>query len=419
MGTASPLRPGGASEPRARGVTHGTMAEPPTIAGPPDTPPRTLAEMIERAPAREVLVRPRTLLVVAATVLAVALAVWVLLEAWQVVSWIFIAVLFAIALMPAVDFLERRGVSSGLSVPLVCAAALVVVGLLAWAVVPPLVSQTTELIQAIPGALDDITAGRGPLGFLQSDYGLADRAREYLDGRTGDAALGFTSPAIGVLRGILTAIVATVTIFFLVYFLLREGRRWVETGVDLLPPAARPRWERVLAGITRTIRGYVTGNLLISLIAGVVAYVTLMVVGVPYALPLAVLVAVLDLIPLVGATLATVLAAAVALGEGIWPCLIVVAVFIVYQQLENHLLQPVIYGRTVQLSPLVVLISILIAGSIAGIIGALIAIPIAGSLQVVLIELIAARRERALARLGPDRSDSVGGDGATPAPGRR
>jgi len=158
----------------------------------------------------------------------------------------------------------------------------------------------------------------------------------------------------------------------------------------------------VLAGITRTIRGYVTGNLLISLIAGVVAYVTLMVVGVPYALPLAVLVAVLDLIPLVGATLATVLAAAVALGEGVWPCLIVVAVFIVYQQLENHLLQPVIYGRTVQLSPLVVLISILIAGSIAGIIGALIAIPIAGSLQVVLIELIAARRERALARLGPD-----------------
>jgi predicted PurR-regulated permease PerM len=278
-----------------------------------------------------------------------------------------------------------------------------VVGLLAWAVVPPLVRQTTDLIQAIPGAIDDITAGRGPLGFLQSDYGLADRAREYLEGRTGDAALGFTSPAIGVLQGILTAIVATVTIFFLVYFLLREGRRWVGSGLDLLPPAARPRWERVLAGVTRTIRGYVTGNLLISLIAGVVAYVTLLATGVPYALPLAVLVAVLDLIPLVGATLGTVLAAAVALGEGIWPFVIVLAVFIIYQQLENHVLQPVIYGRTVQLSPLVVLISILIAGSIAGIIGALIAIPIAGSLQVVITELLAARRERALARLGPDR----------------
>jgi predicted PurR-regulated permease PerM len=380
------------------------MAEPPTITEPPEAPPRTMAEMIERAPSREILVRPRTLLVIAATVLAVALVVWVLLEAWQVVSWIFIAILFAIALQPAVDFLERRGMPNGAAVTLVSIAALAAVGLLAWAVIPPLVSQTTELIQAIPGAIDDITAGRGPLGFLQTDYGLADRAREFLEGRSSEGVLGVTSPALEVLRGILTAVVATVTIFFMVFFLLREGRRWVNAGVDLLPPASRPRWERVLAGVTRTIRGYVTGNLLISLIAGLVAYVTLFALGVPYALPLALLVALLDLIPLVGATLGTVLAAGVALSEGLFPCLVVVAVFIVYQQIENHLLQPLIYGRTVQLSPLMVLISILLAGSIAGVIGALIAIPIAGSLQVVVIELLAARRERLQARWssGPD-----------------
>jgi predicted PurR-regulated permease PerM len=380
------------------------MAEPPTITEPPEAPPRTMAEMIERAPSREILVRPRTLLVIAATVLAVALVVWVLLEAWQVVSWIFIAILFAIALQPAVDFLERRGMPNGAAVTLVSIAALALVGLLAWAVIPPLVSQTTELIQAIPGAIDDITAGRGPLGFLQTDYGLADRAREFLEGRSSEGVLGVTSPALEVLRGILTAVVATVTIFFMVFFLLREGRRWVNAGVDLLPPASRPRWERVLAGVTRTIRGYVTGNLLISLIAGLVAYVTLFALGVPYALPLALLVALLDLIPLVGATLGTVLAAGVALSEGLFPCLVVVAVFIVYQQIENHLLQPLIYGRTVQLSPLMVLISILLAGSIAGVIGALIAIPIAGSLQVVVIELLAARRERLQARWssGPD-----------------
>ncbi len=377
------------------------MAEPPTIAGPPDAPPRTMAEMVERAPSREVLVRPRTVLVIAATALAVALVVWVLLEAWQVVSWIFIAILFAIALQPAVDFLERRAVPSGTAVALVSLAALVVVGLLAWAVIPPLVSQTTELIQAIPGAIDDITAGRGPLGFLQSEYGLADRARDYLEGTSGEGVLGVTSPALEVLRGILTAVVATVTIFFLVFFLLREGRRWVGAGVELVPPSSRERWERVLAGVTRTIRGYVTGNLLISLIAGVVAYVTLMATGVPYALPLAVLVAVLDLVPLVGATLATVVAAGVALGEGVLPFIVVLAVFIAYQQVENHLLQPLIYGRTVQLSPLMVLVSILLAGSIAGIVGALIAIPIAGSLQVVLAELLAARRERIQARWSP------------------
>jgi predicted PurR-regulated permease PerM len=269
-------------------------------------------------------------------------------------------------------------------------------------VIPPLVSQATDLIRAIPDAIDDLTAGRGPLGFLQSEYGLADTAREFLEGRSSDGVLGLTSPALGVVRGILTVVVATVTIFFLVFFLLREGRRWIQAGVELLPPASRPRWERVLAGVTRTIRGYVTGNLLISLIAGLVAYVTLLATGVPYALPLSVLVAVLDLIPLVGATLGTVLAAGVALGEGLFPCLVVVAVFIAYQQVENHLLQPLIYGRTVQLSPLMVLISILVAGSIAGIIGALIAIPIAGSLQVILAELIAARRERTQARWRPN-----------------
>ena len=379
------------------------MAEPPTITGAPEAPPRTMAEMVERAPSREVLVRPRTVLVIAATVLGVASVVWVLLEAWQVVSWIFIAILFATALQPAVDFLERRRVPSGTAVTLVCIAALAVVALLAWAVIPALVSQTTELIQAIPGAIDDITAGRGPLGFLQSEYGLADKARDFLEGRSGEGVIGVTSPALEVLRGILTALVATVTIFFLVFFLLREGRRWVEAGVDLVPPASRPRWERVLAGITRTIRGYVTGNLLISLIAGLVAYVTLFALGVPYALPLAVLVAVLDLVPLVGATLATVVAAGVALSEGLFPCLVVLAVFIVYQQVENHFLQPLIYGRTVELSPLMVLISILLAGSIAGIIGALIAIPIAGSLQVVVSELLAARRERLQGRWSPDQ----------------
>ena len=325
-----------------------------------------------------------------------------LLEAWQVITWIMIAILFAVALTPAVDALERRGLSNGLAVSAVCLAAVAVVGLFAWALVPPLIRQTTELIQATPGALDDLTRGRGPLGFLQSDYGLVDRAREALEDQSGSSVLGFTSPALGVLRGILTAVVATVTIAFLVFFLLREGRRWVDAGLDLLPPASRPRWERVLAGITRTIRGYVTGNLLISLVAGIVCYLTLLATGVPYALPLSVLVAVLDLIPLLGATLGTIVVAAVALGQGLVPCLVVLAVLIVYQQLENHLLQPVIYGRTVQLSPLMVLIAVLLGGEIAGILGALLAIPVAGSIQVVLAELISARRDRERARWGAD-----------------
>jgi predicted PurR-regulated permease PerM len=379
------------------------MEIPPPREEEPGPPPRTLGEMVDRAPSRELLVRPRTLLVIAATAIGVTVGVWIVIEARQVITWFLIAVLFAIALMPAVDVLERRGLPNSVAVSLVCLGALVVVGLIAWAFIPPLVQQTTDLIEQVPDAIHQITAGRGPLGFLQSDYGLADKAREALKDQTGGSVLGFTAPALGIVKGVLTAVAATVAIFFLVFFLLREGRRWVEAGLDLVPAASRPRWERILAGVTRTIRGYVTGNLLISLIAGLVAFVTFEVTGIPYAVPLALLVAVLDLIPLVGATIATVLAAAVALAQGVVPFIIVLAVLVVYQQIENHLLQPFVYGRTVQLSPLMVLIAVLVGGEIAGIIGALIAIPIAGSLQVVLLELIAARRERTLRHFGADR----------------
>lgn len=350
--------------------------------------PVTMREAVERAPSRELLVRPRTVLAIMGTVLAVALVVWVLMNAWQVLTWIIVAVFFAIALMPAVDALERRGLPNGLAVLAVSVAALGAVGLLAWAFVPPLVGQTADLVEAIPGALDDLTAGRGPLGFLQSEYGLVDRAREALEDQGGDGVLGITSPALGFIRGVLTALVGAVTIFFLTVFMLREGRAWVATGLELVPERSRPRWERILAGVTRTIRGYVTGNLVISLIAGLVSYATLALLGVPYAVPLSLLVAVLDLIPLMGATAATLLVAAVALGQGLLPCLVVLAVFIVYQQVENHLLQPLVYGRTVELSPLLILVAVLIGGAIAGIIGALIAIPIAGSLQVVAVEVL-------------------------------
>jgi predicted PurR-regulated permease PerM len=379
------------------------MEVPPPRDEEPGPPPRTLGEMVDRAPSRELLVRPRTQLVIAATAIGVTVGVWIVIEARQVITWFLIAVLFAIALMPAVDLLERRGLPNSLAVSLVCLGALVVVGLIAWAFIPPLVQQTTDLIEKLPDAIHQITAGRGPLGFLQSDYGLADKVREAVKDRSGGSVLGFTAPALGIVKGVLTAVAATVAIFFLVFFLLREGRRWVEAMLDLVPPASRPRWERILAGVTRTIRGYVTGNLLISLIAGIVAFATFEATGIPYAVPLALLVAVLDLIPLVGATIATVVAAAVALAQGILPFVIVLGVLVVYQQVENHLLQPFVYGRTVQLSPLMVLIAVLVGGEIAGIIGALIAIPIAGSLQVVLLELIAARRERTLRHFGADR----------------
>jgi predicted PurR-regulated permease PerM len=138
----------------------------------------------------------------------------------------------------------------------------------------------------------------------------------------------------------------------------------------------------------------VTGNLLISLIAGTLTTIVLLALGVPYAVALGVIVAILDLIPLAGATIAGIIIGTVAFLHSITAGIVVVIFFVVYQQIENHFLQPVIYGRTVQLSPLAVLISVLIGAQLAGILGALGAIPVAGAIQVLLLDLQRVRRER-------------------------
>jgi predicted PurR-regulated permease PerM len=191
---------------------------------------------------------------------------------------------------------------------------------------------------------------------------------------------------------VITIIAATVTIVFLTFFMLLEGNVWVERAYSLFPEHSQARWRKVGDDIYRTVGGYVTGNILISVIAGASVTVVLLVMGVQYAVALGLLVAVLDLIPLAGATVAGVIVVLVAFLHSV-PAGIVLAIFvIVYQQLENHFLQPVIYGRTVQLSPLAVLISVLVGAELAGILGALAAIPVAGSIQVIVRDQFAARR---------------------------
>jgi predicted PurR-regulated permease PerM len=174
--------------------------------------------------------------------------------------------------------------------------------------------------------------------------------------------------------------------------MLLEGRGWVESFLRQLPAQSQARWRRIGREIYRTVGGYVSGNLLISLIAGGSTTIVLLIMGVPFAVALGLIVAILDLIPLAGATIAGIIVGTVAFLHSIPAGIIVVVFFIVYQQIENHVLQPIVYGRTVQLSPLAVLISVLVGAELAGVLGALAAIPVAGSLQVVLVDWLRRRR---------------------------
>jgi predicted PurR-regulated permease PerM len=191
-----------------------------------------------------------------------------------------------------------------------------------------------------------------------------------------------------------TIVVATVTITFMTFFMLLEGPVWMNRFYSLLPERSQPRWRAVGRDIYRTVGGYVVGNVLFSLIAGGSAAIVLYVMGVPLAAALGLLVGIFDLIPLAGATIALIIVGSIAFLHSIAAGIVVVVFFLVYQQAENHILQPVIYGKTVKLSPLAVLIAVLIGAALAGIIGALAAIPIAGAIQVILRDLLRARSVR-------------------------
>ena len=345
---------------------------------------------------RVVVVRPRTIFLVLGISVLVGLGLVLVLQAWHVLTWILIAALLATALNPAVEAFERRGLARGYAASIVFALALLVLTGIGFLVIPPLVSQVSDFVNAVPDLIDDITAGRGPLGWLQDDYQIVDRIRAAIEKQGVGGVLGLSEPVLDIVRSVVTAVVGAITVIFLTFFMLLEGPRTIKGALALIPESSRPRYERVGRDIYRAISGYVTGNLLISLVAGVLSAIVLFAVGSEFAIALGLLVAILDLVPLAGATLAAILVSTVIFIETDWiRCLIVIAFFVGYQQFENHVLQPLVYGRTVQLSPLAVLCAVLVGAQLAGILGALLAIPVAGSLLAIGRELLQDRQDTA------------------------
>jgi len=343
---------------------------------------------------RIVAVRPRTIFLVLGISVLVGLALVLVLQAWHVLTWILIAALLAAALNPAVEAFERRGLARGYAAGIVFGLALLVLTGIGFLVIPPLVSQVSDFVNAVPDLIDDITAGRGPFGWLQDDYQIVDRIRAAIEKQGVGGVLGLSAPVLDVVRSVVTAVVGVITVIFLTFFMLLEGPRTIQGALALMPESSRPRYERVGRDIYRAISGYVTGNLLISLVAGVLSAIVLFAVGSEFAVALGLLVAILDLIPLAGATLAAILVSTVIFIETDWiRCLVVIAFFIGYQQFENHVLQPLVYGRTVRLSPLTVLCAVLVGAQLAGILGALLAIPVAGSLLAIGRELLQYRQD--------------------------
>jgi predicted PurR-regulated permease PerM len=321
---------------------------------------------------------------VAKTVLVAAAVVallYLLYRIRSVVALVFIAIFIAVALGRPVDFFERLGLKRWLAILttyLAMLAAVVVVGLL---VVPPIVNETNRFVTNVPNYVDDLQKNK-TIRDYDRKYHVTEKLREgalKLPTKLGDAVGALQTVTVGVF----SALVQLITVLVMTFFMLLDGRRAIDWVFRELGPARGPRYRRIADDVYRSVGGYVVGNLFISLLAGLGTWLVLTILGVPFAVPLAVLMAFLDLIPLVGATIAGILIGIVAAIHNFPGDLIVWAIYlIVYQQVENNVVQPFVYRKTVQLHPLVVIVAVLIGASLMGILGALVAIPVAGAIQI-------------------------------------
>jgi predicted PurR-regulated permease PerM len=344
---------------------------------------------------RVIRFRPRTILIVIGIALAIVIGLQILWSARQVLSWIVIAAFLALALNPLVTLIQRRVRRRAVAAGLAFLAAFAVVAALGGTLIPILVEEVNEFAEALPGYVADLVEGRGRLGFLQSEYQIVDRVEQAIaEGGLGRLA-GGAGVALAVTRGIVTVVVAVITIAFLTFFMLIEGPAVIERAYALMSPSAEQRWRAIGRDIYRTVGGYVTGAFTIAVIAGLFSAILLAVLGIPYAFALGLLAGLLSLVPLAGATIAVVILTTIAFLSASVPVGVTVLVaLVVYQQVENHVLYPLVYSRTVQLSPLAILVAVLIGASLAGILGALAAIPVAGTIQVLLRDWLRYRQER-------------------------
>jgi predicted PurR-regulated permease PerM len=337
-----------------------------------------------RAIARNVLV-----------VVSVFLVLYVIWLLRQPISWLVIAAFLAIALAGPVNFLQRY-MKRGLAIALVYFTLLLIPIGLGALLLPPIVNQISDVATNAPSYVNDVedyVHKNKTLNDLNDKYDITQKLNEEaakLPSKAGDAAkvlrdIGF---------GLVSSIFAGVTILILSIFMVAAGPRWIEGFIRMQRPEHAERIERTLRRIANAVGNYVGGALLQATIAGLSSFIMLTILGVPFAGPLAVVIFVFDLIPVVGATIGAVLVGIVTAFVNFPIALIIWVVFaIVYQQIENYLIQPQIQKRATKIEAFVVLVAVLFGSTLFGILGAILAIPAAASIQIALHEYLEFRRE--------------------------
>jgi len=329
----------------------------------------------------------RAIIVTIALVLATVVSLYLIVILARIESLLIVAAFFAVVFTPPVDFVSRRlHLGRGLSTTLVFLVAMGVFAALLYAFIRPLVDQGQAFSDNFPTYLTDAREGRGPLGDLVKRYDLDKRLQDNKQ-KIIDTVTHAGGGAFSVAGRFFAGILSVLTVLVLAILMVLYGPELLQSGLGILGPPKRERVKAVAADCARAITGYVMGNLLISVIAGLATFVALLIFGVPFAGVLALWVAFADLIPLVGATLGAIPTIGVAFLHSTTAGIGVLIFYIVYQQFENHVLQVQIMSRTVDINQLLVLVSVLIGVELFGFLGALLAIPVAGIMQVIIRDL--------------------------------
>ena len=361
----------------------------------------------QRPPAMGTAEIIRLTAIVTLTAIAIVALLLFFVKIRSILLWVLIGVILAIALQPAVGWLERHRwnrILASLLVSFATIAALIAaLAAIAW----PAVVQSNDFIRALPDLVQSLFGPSGQLHFVEVQLHVVERLQAVTPAQVTHVLLGSQGTIVSAVTKAAYVVAATITILTIMVMLLIEGpRAW--TSVLGVMIGEERRWaERIGQNFLRATGGYVRGNLAISLVAGIASYIVLKIMGVPYAETLAVLVAILDIIPLVGATIGAVIVCIVGFATSTVDGVVLVVFFVVYQQFENNVLQNLVYSKTVSLSPLVVFIAALIGASLGGIVGVLLAIPLASAGWTLGRDLLALRTARHAGQVDADGSGDV------------
>jgi predicted PurR-regulated permease PerM len=326
----------------------------------------------------------------------VAYGLWqVLGQLSAVITLLVVSLFLALGLEPLVEWLEKRGLPRPAAIGAVFAGVILLVGAFISAVVPIIVAQATELAAQIPRSIVDIQRTQWFMD-LDARFDVAGRLTSELEQglANGEMVTALFGGVFGAGAAVVSGFFSTFTVLVLTLYFLASLRSTKAAAYRLVPRSRRRRVQLLGDEISRRIGGYVIGQIAIALLNAVASYVVMLVVGVPYALVLAVTVGIFGLIPLVGATIGAVIVVIVALFSSVPDAVVMAVYYVAYQQVENYVIAPRIMQRAVAVPGAVAIVAALAGGSLLGILGALIAIPLAAGVLLVVQEVVMPRQER-------------------------